>query len=256
MQDESNSKEDRLKLSVLAKLEELIEGFGEVAMMLGRSIFVAPTYFLRSNPFELISQALAARRILPPLLFLVLAILPVPVFVTILVEASMVFNPELYAADRWSQLKLTAASDVFLAAGPAVLAIWLVAKLASLALARLTNWSHESTRSTLLYMCNLSFVSASLAVMLIIASVEMPGGVGGLPKWLSWFGIPLLAWIIPTSLPLMLAWHLSRSTWRHFKAHSSFARTLASAISLLVPLGVLVLAVARLCCPEPCQRSL
>jgi hypothetical protein len=231
-----------MKLSLLARLEGLLQGLGEAAMMLLRSLLVVPTYFLRSNPFTRISEGIVTRRIFPPLLFLVLAALPLPVFLAALVEAPTVFNRERYIAEHWSRLRSLDATDLLFTVGPAVLAVWMIVELATIATDHLTDYTHGSSRSTLLYMCALAVISVEVSFVLIVAAIKGPGGTSGLPEPLTRLAVPLFARVIPGALLLALAWRLARSTWRRFSVNGIVARALATALSSAVPLAVLALA--------------
>ncbi len=165
-----------LRLDLLAKLEQLIEGLGQALLMMAGSVVIAPLQYLRSSPPAFVRRAVRRRRILPPLLFLLIGCFALTEFVQVMAEAAAATNVEEALQKHWHEIRRLDPWTFVGRAGGVFFLLWLTCELAAAVLSRVLARPREPLRHATLYLGG--FAVLSLGIGTIIVSVAMFGGDG------------------------------------------------------------------------------
>lgn len=167
--------------------------------MAAGSLVVAPLQYLRSSPPAFIRRKVRRRRILPPLLFLLLTCFGLVEFMQVMAEAAAATNAEEALQRHWQELRRLDPWTFVGRAGGVFVLSWLACEVAASALAWLLARPREQLRQALLYLGGIAVLSLGLGT--IVVSAAMFGGEGTIyetPTFLS-LATPLAVgiWAVP-----------------------------------------------------------
>ena len=184
--------------------------------MAAGSLVVAPLQYPRSSPPAFIRRAVRRRRILPPLLFLLLTCFCLVEFMQVMADAAAATNAEEALERHWQELRRLDPWTFVGRAGGVFLLLWLACEVVTSALAGPLARPREPLRQALLYLGGIAVLCLGLGT--IVVSAAMFGGEGTIyetPTFLS-LATPLAVgvWAVPfvcaTGLGVYVARRLRR----------------------------------------------
>jgi len=236
MADDSPSKAPGVPLEFLAKVENLIRATGHTALLIVRTVLLAPQFFFnrRVPPTEAIAQAVATGRALPPLLYLTLMAPLVPIGNKLLRDMFEANDAAARLREGLRQLGALDAAGLAWQVAPTVLGIWLLAEACAWLLARMTGRPRAELSQALLFCYAMLFSLSNVGLCIILPSLVIVDGPLPISPATTDALLTML-FVIGAAAAGLLGWQLMQDSRRTLADRARALRLAAMAVAIVLP---------------------